>query len=213
MDFLRDALTIDTTSPNPTSAPPGVTLDPTPASSPSRQHGHGERPGHPRRRPAPSGRGRTHPPAAGHQQEPPPLTANPSASTFLVYDPLARPSRPTSAMVLSEKSSTGTTWRYYFESADDTDSPPDTGLGPCPLRHRRAARRPRARHRQHRSHGTARASPLTSMSSSRARRTASPPSPRPSGIAATFRDGRSLAPSPPSRSGRTASSRAPSATG
>lgn len=43
-------------------------------------------------------------------------------TTFLVYDSLGTPVEAELSIVLSSKASTGTTWQYFFESADDSDS-------------------------------------------------------------------------------------------
>lgn len=43
-------------------------------------------------------------------------------TTFQVYDSLGTPVEAEVSIVLESKSSTGTTWRYYFESPDDSDS-------------------------------------------------------------------------------------------
>ncbi|MCC6425364.1 MAG: flagellar hook-basal body complex protein [Phycisphaerales bacterium] len=42
-------------------------------------------------------------------------------TTFIAYDSLGTPVSVDVAMVLDGRSSTGTTWRYFVESADDTD--------------------------------------------------------------------------------------------
>lgn len=43
-------------------------------------------------------------------------------TTFVVYDSLGTPVEAELALVLESKASTGTTWRYFFESPDDSDS-------------------------------------------------------------------------------------------
>lgn len=130
MDFLRDAMTIDTTASNPTGAPPGVTLDPTTGvisitGNTGTVNDLDIRPGDLRLL------------DAGGAFIRQPLATNKSAAadgesvrtTFLVYDSLGTPVEADLAMVLSEKSSTGTTWRYYFESGDDTDALQTLGTG------------------------------------------------------------------------------------
>ena len=50
-------------------------------------------------------------------------------TAFTVYDSLGTPLRVDLAMVLDGKSNTGTTWRYYAESPDDTMGGPRIGTG------------------------------------------------------------------------------------
>ncbi len=66
-----------------------------------------------------------------------PFLANQSAeasgeaikTAFSVYDSLGTPLRVDISMVLEGKSNTGTTWRYYAESPDDTVGGPSIGTG------------------------------------------------------------------------------------
>ncbi len=50
-------------------------------------------------------------------------------TAFTVYDSLGTPLRVDISMVLENKSNTGTTWRYYAESPDDTAGGPSIGTG------------------------------------------------------------------------------------
>ncbi|MFI4872989.1 MAG: flagellar hook protein FlgE [Phycisphaerales bacterium JB061] len=50
-------------------------------------------------------------------------------TAFTVYDSLGSPLRVDISMVLESKSNTGTTWRYYAESPDDTMGGPAIGTG------------------------------------------------------------------------------------
>lgn len=50
-------------------------------------------------------------------------------TAFTVYDSLGTPLRVDISMVLEGKSNTGTTWRYYAESSDDTLGGPGIGTG------------------------------------------------------------------------------------
>jgi len=50
-------------------------------------------------------------------------------TAFSVYDSLGTPLRVDISMVLEGKSNTGTTWRYYAESPDDTVGGPSIGTG------------------------------------------------------------------------------------
>ncbi|MCA9273893.1 MAG: flagellar hook-basal body complex protein [Phycisphaerales bacterium] len=50
-------------------------------------------------------------------------------TAFSVYDSLGTPLRVDISMVLEGKSNTGTTWRYYAESPDDTLGGPSIGTG------------------------------------------------------------------------------------
>ncbi len=50
-------------------------------------------------------------------------------TAFTVYDSLGTPLRVDISMVLENKSNTGTTWRYYAESSDDTVGGPSIGTG------------------------------------------------------------------------------------
>jgi flagellar hook protein FlgE len=50
-------------------------------------------------------------------------------TTFVTYDSLGSSVRVDMAMVLENKDATGTGWRYYVESADDTDSALQIGTG------------------------------------------------------------------------------------
>lgn len=50
-------------------------------------------------------------------------------TAFTVYDSLGTPLRVDVSMVLESKSNTGTTWRYYAESPDDTVGGPAIGTG------------------------------------------------------------------------------------
>lgn len=50
-------------------------------------------------------------------------------TAFTVYDSLGTPLRVDISMVLEDKTNTGTTWRYYAESPDDTTGGPSIGTG------------------------------------------------------------------------------------
>lgn len=50
-------------------------------------------------------------------------------TAFTVYDSLGTPLRVDISMVLENKSNTGTTWRYYAESPNDTAGGPSIGTG------------------------------------------------------------------------------------
>lgn len=50
-------------------------------------------------------------------------------TSFTVYDSLGTPLRTDLAMVLEAKTNTGTTWRYFAESPDDTTEGPQIGTG------------------------------------------------------------------------------------
>lgn len=124
MDFLRDALGIDdSTGPNPDGDTPGVALDPDTGTL--------------------TLTGNTGTAndlevratdlqllaADGAYLRQPFVTDKTAAAdgesvrtTFLVYDSLGTPVEAELSMVLDAKTSTGTTWRYFFESQDDSDS-------------------------------------------------------------------------------------------
>jgi flagellar hook protein FlgE len=123
MDFYRDALGIDTGAPNPLGAPPGVTLDA--LSGTISITGNTGTVNDLDVRAADlrlldSGGTFIRQPFASSKSAA--ADGESVRTTFLVYDSLGTPVEADLSMVLSEKSSTGTTWRYYFESPDDSDS-------------------------------------------------------------------------------------------
>lgn len=124
MNFLRDAMGIDTSAgPNPDARVPGVALDPatgivTLTGNPGTVNDLDIRPADLRLLDA-----------DGVFLRQPLSTSKTAAAdgesvrtTFLLYDSLGTPVEADLALVMDGKSSTGTTWRYYFESSDDTDS-------------------------------------------------------------------------------------------
>jgi len=124
MDFLRDALGIDLDAgDNPDGQTPGVALDPqtgvvTVTGNPGASNDLELR--------APDLRLLD---SAGTFIRQPFATDKTAAAdgesvrtTFLVYDSLGTPVEAELSLVLESKATTGTTWRYFFESSDDTDS-------------------------------------------------------------------------------------------
>jgi flagellar hook protein FlgE len=131
MDFLTQALGINTTaSPNPDGGIPGVSLDPvTGVLSVTGNTGTVNN----------IGLGSSDLrvlDAAGTVLGSPLVTTTPTQAdgesirtTFVAYDSLGTPINVDLAMVLDSRSATGTTWRYFVESPDDTDLNLAVGTG------------------------------------------------------------------------------------
>lgn len=56
-------------------------------------------------------------------------TGESTRTTFIVYDSLGSPISADMTMVLESKGPTGTTWRYYVDSEDDSDASPNVATG------------------------------------------------------------------------------------
>lgn len=130
MDFLASALGIDTTLTNPAGPPPGVALDGvtgriTVTSNIGLENGIALDPADLRLL---DGQGIV----IGQPFLPSELvaaTGESARTTFIAYDSLGQLIEVDLTMVLEAKTATGTTWRWFAESPDDTDLSPLIGSG------------------------------------------------------------------------------------